>query len=721
MDTAVFFKKNKFYFLGFLVLGWVILANWFPKGYVFAGGDTAQMISLKSYFGQFFFDWQGRISFYYLIFYFLDRLKVSDSAQLSFYLGIMIFGAYISFDIFFRLILKNLSVFLKAGISLFYALNLYTLFLFTGNAGFSYYPSLYIFIPLLIAFFLKLLETKEFKFGVFFVLTLFLGSSGFGNPAFFISLFIFLALIFIFSIILKTVELNKKLALNLLTLVMLSFFVSAFWILPLLPLIKNGIASVASSETLDFNWVIRSTASPVWNTLSLIHFSRDHFPFNFPYKNIDYFKNAFIAIAFLPVIVVFWGLAIYKKFETGKRNYFLVFSGVTIVITMLAARITPPFEITNYYIYHLWGMSVLRGFDKTGIYLPFVLSFLVAIVLSSIGRKKLKIGIMIVILLIPLPFYLGKLQQNVGYRFSREKNYKTASMSFLVKIPEEYYKIREVINSDPEKSFIVSLPNTKNDGTGISDFPKWKLYGVDITRYLYTKSFIGANESHFENWSFAENFNEDFSGNYDWLIKLLGAMNGKYIIYHKDTSSDTIRRSQFKMENLEEKGLIVRLEDNDYFSLYKIIDEYRVSYISWQREDARLDNPRIFRQSGADIEKTIQPADFHQINPKKYIVNPDAGDNAELIIAEPYDANWKAYTISIDGREKEIGSHFKARGYANGWIIEKNPDIKQILIEYYPERLMWKGIAASFLTVLCLIGYLIRYYYVKRGKITPGV
>lgn len=715
MSVMSFIRKNKFYFLGLLILCWVVFVNLFPKGYVFAGGDTTQMISLKSHFEQFFFDWEARAFFYYAFFYLLDSLKLSDSVQLSFCLGIIIFGAYISFDIFSRLIFKRTSDFARMGVSLFYALNLYTLFLFLGNWGYSYFPSLYIFIPLLVGFFLKLVETKELKFGAFFVLTLLPASSGFGNPAFFISFLIFLSLIFLFLLIFGMVKLDRKMAIILLILAIASFLISAFWIFPLLPQMRSGVESVASSNVLEFNWFIRNTASPIWNTWSLIHFSRDYFPYNFPYKNIAYLKNVIIAISFLPMLVVFFGAIGYGRFKAEKRKYFLVFSGVMLVMTMLIARLAAPFEIINYYLYNIWGMNTLRSFDKTAIYFPFILAFLMIMALNEIGSKKLKIGFLMVILLIPFPFYLGKLQQNVGYRFSGEKNYKTASMSFLVKIPEDYYNIRKIINNDPEKAFIVSMPATKNDGTGISDFPKWKLYGFDVTRFLYDKKFIQANDNYFGEWNFAESFNEDLSGNYGWLVELLGIMNGKYIIYHKDATADSVWKSQFKMKNLEEKGLVTKLEDNEYFNLYEIKDKFRTSYISWQERDMALNNLRIFRQSdGDDITETIQPADFYEINPKKYIVKMNISDNSELVIAEPYNSNWKAYLIGDDGKKTEISNHFKARGYANGWKIKSGSDANKILVEYYPERLIWRGMAISLATALFLLIYLIKYYYAAK-------
>ena len=152
---ATFFQKNKWYFLGLIILAWVIYINLFPKGYIIIGGDTPQLIDAGNNFSRYFFEWQGRVSFYYFIFYLLSIMSISDTVQLSFYLAIFIFGSYISFDIFTRLIFNKASDFARMVMSLFYALNLYTLYVFTYAWGYSHYQIIYIFIPALTALYIK--------------------------------------------------------------------------------------------------------------------------------------------------------------------------------------------------------------------------------------------------------------------------------------------------------------------------------------------------------------------------------------------------------------------------------------------------------------------------------------------------------------------------------------------------------------------------------------
>ena len=204
-------KQEKYFLFGLIILFFVLIINAFPKGYVFGGGDTIQLIGAGDSFKRLFYDWNGAASPFYLIFYCLDKINISDSIQLSFYLGIFLIGSYVSFDLFSRLIFPKISNFFKALISLFYALNLFTLFVFTGNWGFSHYCSFYIFIPILTGLFMKFLKEQKYIYGIWFCLVLFLSSSGFGNPAFFLAFWIFLFSFVISIVIFKYIKISKKL------------------------------------------------------------------------------------------------------------------------------------------------------------------------------------------------------------------------------------------------------------------------------------------------------------------------------------------------------------------------------------------------------------------------------------------------------------------------------------------------------------------------------
>lgn len=712
-----FIQKNKFYILGLAVLAFVIFINLFPKGYVFGGGDTVQFIDAKNNFKKLFFEYYGSAPLFYFIFYLLSRLSVSDTVQLSFYLGIFIIGSYLSFDAFSRLIFSKVSGLFRMLNSLFYALNTFTLFYFTGNFGFSHFLWLYIFIPILVGLLIKFLKSGKLIFAAWFSFFLFLASPGFGNPAFFLSFSIFLLFLTIFLLIFRYFELSKKLIPNLIIVAFLAFLINALWILPIVPQMKSGVENLNSGNAVDFEEALLHNGSPISLTLSLAHPTKNYFPYDFPYQSILFLKKFYIAISFVPILFIVVGAFFWKKFQnTDDKKIFVALLSVLMIFVVLAAKVRYPFETINNFIFHIWGMNTLRGVEKTTIYIPFLLSSLILIIVNNFQKyRKLIIGILVLTIFIPLPFFIGKIQQNISYRFPSGSNFQKYKLSFLIKIPKEYYDIQKIINNDKEKSFVATLPKTKNDGTGISDFPKWKFYGADITKNLYIKNLVEANvRAYFLNWYFAEDFDKDTSGNYDWVVKLLGMMNSRYIIFHKDATEKYVEQSEFKMRILENEDVLKKISENDYFILYSIPDKFFLPYISWQKNDISIEpNVDSINSNFEKIKENSSLADFQEINPKRFEVAVSR-ENGDIILSEPFNANWKAYSVDTNGKEKEIKNHFLARGYANGWKINNSENIKKIIIEYYPIRLLWRGMAITGATVLFLIIYLLYYYYAKK-------
>ena len=728
--TISYIKNNKFFFLGLLILLGVVLINIFPKGYIISSTDTSQIINAKDFFSNLFFNFPNTFWYYGLI-YILDSLNIPPTTQLSFTLGIFIFGSYLSFYTFTKLFFKK-SNFLQSTFSLIYALNIFTLFTFTMHGlGYTSFYYLYIFIPLLIGFFIKFLTTEKFLFLALFCLTLFLTSPGFGNPAFFLSLIIILFFLLITLFITKKIKLSKRLLLNLILILIISFCISSFWLLDIFPKMKTGVENLNTTNETNLLSSLIGSGNQISDTLGLNNSSHDFFPFKFQYLKISFLKNIFIFLTYLPIILIVLGLILFKKDPNRK----LLFSSLIILplLIMGVAKIIPPFETLNYFVFvKVWGMNTLRASDKIFIFLPFFIILPLFILFYELKKTKYyKVGIVLLLLILitPLPFYLGKLQQTVGSRLSTGKDYKTSSLTFLVKIPQEYYLVKG-LTDQKTKSFIATLPNNMGwSGTGSTSLPKWKLNGIDVTQNISGKRYIEPNPPIFDDWIFAKDFNEIASKDEVWIIKLLGMMNSQYILYHKDAPGSSVKKTLFKMRNLENRGLIKNLEENDYFILYEISSKYYNSYLTFQAERFDIQGSIIsIERNFEKIKASTSKANFREVNPKKFIVdlneeNPsmnsiispraDSGQG-NLILAETFNPLWKAYYKLDSGKEIEIKDHFKARGYANGWKLNAPEDTKQIIVEYYPIRLMWRGIWISGVTVLFLIGYLI--YYCIRNK-----
>ena len=241
-------QEHKWFLFGLVALGWIIMINHFPAGYIILGGDVLQPINMKEQFANFHYGWfAGRVSLFYGIFYLLSVFGISETAQISWYLGIFLFSAYISFFLFCRVLFPGVGKGIAAALSLFYATNIYTLYIFTATWGFTNFQILYVFIPILTALYLKVLVSREKKFIFFFLLAAALSSVSFSNPAFALSLgiyfFLLTAALFIFRVARFDSDVFKKIAF----LAAGSLLLNMYWMLPLAPQVLGGIQEINNS------------------------------------------------------------------------------------------------------------------------------------------------------------------------------------------------------------------------------------------------------------------------------------------------------------------------------------------------------------------------------------------------------------------------------------------------------------------------------------------
>ena len=716
-----FFSKYRWEALGLLLVICVVIINRFPTGYVIAGEDTFQHINLQEHYRLLFYDWQGRASLFYGIFYLLDRLHISETAQLSWYLGIFLIGAYVSFIGFTRLVFGKINNKIAVSGALFYSLNLYTLYIFTYTWGYSHFQILYIFIPVLTGTYIAFLRSWRMYYAALFLLFLFLASSGFTNPAFAVSLFIFLLSLTIFLVLARVMIFNYRAVMRLLVLGLLSFLISAHWILPIVPQITRGVSDLVETNSIDLGWWLQKTSNPISETLRLGQFnSGSFFPSNNPYVDFDFIKPLILSLSFLPIMIILVGIWRGEMHESKHRRLFWALFSLLVVFVALNARVRYPFDGLNNFIFHLPGLNTLRSYEKIAIFTPFILAALLTITLmrSWTGRwRQAVVTIMVLILLLPLPFYIGKLQQNMSFIFAqRSKDFQKSSHSFLIKIPQPYYDAQEIINKDEDNFKIASLPyNT--DKIGWVSYPGWKMRGNDITAALYKAPIINPNSPYIGQWIFAKDFNEQ-EDNPLWIVELLGILNTKYVIYHKDVHDEFIEQSQGKILYLKSLGALTTIADNEYFTLYRIKEEYVAPYIYTNNQQDSLKNYSIqnILENGKQTRDTWEEVSYTRVHPKKIIVSlPNDLRGRNLTLSESYDPLWQA-TYYNNGK-RLILERDNSVIYANAWHIDEKLQGGSVIIEYLPMKLFFVGAWISGSIVSLVIIYLIYTYAQRRKKI----
>ncbi len=709
-------QNHKWFLSGLAVLCFVVLINRFPAGYIILGGDVLQNIHLSENYKNLSYEWLGRASLFYGIFYFLDVLGVTATAQLSWYLGIFLFGEYLSFALFARLIFPRAAKWLKAGLALFYATNIYTLYIFTSTWGFTNYQILYVFIPAFTGLYISALRDQGYKFAYAFLLLTALASMSFGNPAFALSLGIYFFLLTIALFVSRFIHCDRDGMKKIAFLAIGAFLLNAYWILPLVPQVRSGIYEVSVSSDIVLSEALAKTSNAIFDTMRLVTTSEQkiYYPYNFPYPSLSFAKEGVAFLTFIPFFIVLFGL-VYRKSGEQKTLYFIFFS-LFVVFVVLVARVRFPFDSFNAIFFQWPGFNVLRGWDKMAIFTPFLLSALLLVFFAiQEGKKYAKvmfIGFGIVAFLLALPFYAGGIQTKMSYILagSKKKDFNIADHSALVKIPDPYYAVAEVFKRDTAEDKISMLPFSPGSSIGRVDLPKWKVNGPHPANALYTKKYLELNDYYVGKWIFGREFNRR-EYNPQWIADLYGLIGIKYVFYHYDAKPKSLDKFEPARKYLEEKGVLQPVETNKWFTLYRMDKQYLFPYV-YANPEAMLMEPNLdgLSEKIRNFRNQMTPLPYQRKNPKEIIVAMNAMTSQWIFLNEKYDPLWRAKYITPEGKSLVLERNDDVK-YANAWKIDEGLKGGKIDIYYMPLRLFYMGMWVSG---VALLGVTLGLVYVRR-------
>lgn len=707
-------REHIWFLLGLMILGWVIIVNLFPAGHIILGGDVLQPINLAEKFNFLYYEWFGRASIFYGFFYLLDVLGVTNTTQLSWYLGIFLFSAYFSFALFCRLIFPHTQKWIAVALSLFYATNVYTLYIFTATWGFTGYQILYVFIPALTGLYMQALKTRQHRFIFLFLLTTFIASMSFGNPAFALSLSIYFLLLTIILFVFRFASFDWDVVKRIIVLAMGALLLNAYWILPLAPQVRSGVQELSASTDIVLSESLRKTSNAIFDTMRLLptHEQKIYYPANFPYPSFSWSKHGIAFLAFLPFFIVLAGI-FHKIPETRKREYFIFFS-LFVIFIALVARARFPFDSFNTILFQWPGFNALRGWDKLAIYTPFLLSALLLGAFSAQYGKKYFwmtfFGFGSVALLLALPFYVGGIQTELSYILSgnKAKNFSVAGYSALVKIPDPYYAVAEIFKNDPNESKIAMLPFSPGSSVGRVNLPQWKVNGPHPANVLYTKKYVELNDYYLGKWIFAKEF-ERMEYNPEWIIDLYGLIGIEYVFYHHDAKPKILEKFEPTRKYLVEKGMLQPLTENEWFTLYRLDEQYLFPYV-YANPDAITIEPKVegISEKIRDFRRHTTSLQYERKNPKEIVVSASAiSSDSFIFLNEEYDPLWYAEYVSPDGKRTSLIRNDDVK-YANAWKINRVDQQGKIDIYYMPIRLLYPSSILSGVTLFIVILGLIR-------------
>lgn len=711
-----FFLAWKWEVGGASLLLFIVLINLFPKGYVIVGADVAQFIDLRGNYSGLFYEWFGRVSLFYLPFYLLDKIGISPTGQLSWYLGLFLFGAYLSFLGFARLMFPRVRGAVLAFGSIFYAANIYTLYIFTSTWGFTSYSVLYVFIPILTGLYAKALQEPRSLFSGFFLLMVALASMSFSNPAFALSLGIYFLLLSIALFLFRIVRFNGRAVGRIAVLALFAMALNAYWMLPAATEMRAGVEEVASSTDINLEESLRKTSNAIFDTLRMVqtHEQNLFYPYNFPYPELGWLKPVLIALSFAPISIVLFGLVLLRQGKRGSASpgWYLALFSLLMMLVPLVARVREPFEFNDFF-FQLPGINVLRGYDKLAIYTPFLIVTLCFLALAAReGKKYFRVLLAIsffIVFLLALPFFVGGIQTKLSASFAGDskKYFREARHSSLVKIPDEYYSLREALPSRDEDK-VTALPFSPASSVGRIDLVKWKANGPSIIPLVLPgRGFIEPNSDYIPGIRFARDYG-NIDLNPEGLLDLYGLLGIRYIIYHKDVPTDRFQKAEPARGYMEERGFVRKLSETDSFFLYSLEDRVVFPYAySGPGGFSVSQNIGTISEKVAELRESIKPIMYVKEHPRHIslsVKSISAGEN--IYLNEKYDMLWEAAYIAPDGSRRALERNEKVN-FANAWKAGAYISGGSVEITHKSFRWLISGLWVSGVALLLVIFFLI--------------
>lgn len=626
------FLKTKLFvqfiiFLGFVFIAFV--ANAFPRDSFVAGGDFYQLINPSEHLNRYFYAWinqvgQGTFSTmwmvypFYLVFTFLSNLGFNSSTMAGFYIFLQLYLSYWSFYLSITLLYPRLAKSIQIGGGLVYALNNFTFTIFTYPWGFTHHFLLYIFIPPLLLLFLKILTEEKIskKHLLLFGAVVLFSGAAYNNVVFLVLLFFAQFILTIIFLLFRQIKINKKFFIKILIIVLI-YLVFYSWLVISIYFETPDAGRIYSNKIFGENYLsswILLTSNSFLNILMLLLDNN-----RFPVLEKGFF--AFLSTAYFAMILALFMMA-KKKQEFKKVIYPLAV--FWIIFAILSVRAYGPFKEIGLFLYQIQPFVLFRSPEKIFLLLPFFYtSLLVGLLYMANVKKKFVYFIFGVLLIIP-PFYTNKMQTILT-----KHDISNSKYSYVVKIPKEYYEVKEIINQDSKLSSVISLPYSVKNSVNWSQYPAWHFIGHDVLHLLYDKFYVSANSFDHPNFETALSFKEfnEKEGSPDELLSLFKKFSGSYVFYHKDVEPEFVENSKHTRRTLNELVQNSKIElasSNSYFDLYKIRDDQFVPVID-----------------------SNTPISFKKVNPSKYGVLMNIKEKTNLEFHQSFDAQWKLYPVSL--------------------------------------------------------------------------
>lgn len=624
-----------------------------PENHIVAGGDFYQLLNYSSQLSRYRYAWFNQVGqgtynplvvsypFYALLAAFEKPFGTNNIAAIT--LFVFLSSSYLSFYLAMKLLLKDKSASILVLSSTIYALNNFVLAIFSYTWGYTHHFLIYIFIPLYLAIFIRILTEKKMfgRYLALFLIVIVLSLPAMNNIAFiflvyFVELLIWLVTILkVKSLKAKTISLTRFS-----TLIIFQLCIHGWLILPMVTSIvlakSNALSSSVALGGQNYleSW-IASTSSNFINTLTL---TLD----NYKFPNVSTSSNPLylLSVFIYPLLLLLLKLFSKDAQTEAQKNNFFIAATVFTVVSILSVRLYQPLQFLLKPLYLSPIFIFFRSSDKLFLVLPFFYSFLIYLLSIRVRYAKylllLTVGLISIPWLISIPRYFLEADYN---RFARKIH---PQYSYIVSVPDQYYLAAKTVNDDPvSDGAILSLPFSVVNSYNWANYPGWNFVGHDILHLLFNRPYISPNSFDSTIQEDSASFKElaDKSVSDQQVINTFDRFNVRYLIYHHDIDPywiDLNAPLSIRIHQLEDQRYLTLVDQNSDFDLYKI---------------QRNPNQIISIASGS--------LSVHQFSPVLYELETTGKiDNEEIRFYQTYDSGWML-----------IHSNQKIGGGLKSWII----------------------------------------------------
>ena len=562
--------------------------------------------------------------------------------------------------------------------------------------------------------------------------------------------------------------------------------INALWLLPesfsffqQAQLTVTSALSVSGREMGIINVNAVASSMNIFDTLLNLLSRGLIYNFNWPQSRIAGYTYGLAPLSLFLPLIVFLPLLLKNKERKKEDTTILKFWFALAIPTILLAYLQTVdiwkvgINFFNLLMRYLPGWTLLRNFyhkvpPSYVFFYSLTLGVSLYIISKSVFKESVKRAVFVIIFLVvilqALPFIRGAIN-NLPFRLDAEN-------TMNVELPSYYFEALDTIKG-LEEGKVLSLPLT---------FASWSLCKSKEGNGIYIGFspilvFTGRNDF---NGAFAFFDGEKFipsltsivkeamqKRDYEFLGKLFGLLNLKYIFYnseiYEDKTLEKIRQTYLwgvddfqTKDNIESliKGISnKRIGKFGPVSIYELSGKYYYPTI-YSTNKVFLDEPKdnltmLFTGSKLPLLNQEPQITFNKINPTKYLVKvEEAKEPFWLVFSESFDKLWRLYRpssgigfqlLASDKIEatypnlkvkeakhlmkftpedikylfkKPLGAqHELVNSYANGWYIEPdklglNKDFT-LVIYFWPQSLFYLGLGISGLTFLSCIVYLL--------------